>query len=140
MSTLIQEYPSEHDAWINMSQRCYNSNNPYYHNYGGRGIKICPRWLSSFKNFLEDMGPKPGHEYTLERKDNDGNYEPGNCIWATRLDQSLNKRMKLSQQDVDDIRRTFKENIYNQNELARLYDVSQSYISDIIRLKSWRVK
>jgi hypothetical protein len=74
----------EYIAWSNMKARCYNPKHKFYHNYGGRGIKICDRWLHSFKNFLADMGHKPGSDYSLDRKNNDGNYEPKNCRWATR--------------------------------------------------------
>jgi hypothetical protein len=92
------KYWSEYGAWRLMRQRCYNVLDPRYHDWGGRGIKICKRWLIEmigFMNFLKDMGPKPGREYTLERKDNDGNYDPGNCKWATMKEQSKNKRTSL---------------------------------------------
>ena len=73
-----------------MTQRCYNPNHPAYANYGGRGICVCERW-HSFVNFLVDMGePPPG--LTIERKENDGNYELGNCKWATRSEQRRNQR------------------------------------------------
>lgn len=80
----------EYSTWLNMLQRCSNPKSRDYHNYGGRGIRVCLRWLS-FSNFLEDMGPKP-RGLTLERRDNNGNYEFGNCKWATRLEQRHNQR------------------------------------------------
>lgn len=82
----------EYLIWNQMIQRCYNKNQYSYNNYGGRGIKVCPRWLDSFVYFHDDMGNKPSIEYSIDRINNDGNYEPSNCRWATKLDQASNRR------------------------------------------------
>lgn len=81
----------EYRTWQGMIKRCTNPRSKDWENYGERGIKVCARWRFSFSDFLADMGPKPIGK-SIERINNDGDYEPGNCKWATRSEQNSNQR------------------------------------------------
>lgn len=83
---------SEYNSWSHMIQRTTNPKNKDYKNYGGRGITVCDLWRDSFEAFYMMMGPKPSPDYTIERVDYNKGYEPGNCTWASREDQTRNKR------------------------------------------------
>jgi hypothetical protein len=83
---------TEYRIWNNIKNRCGNPNVPAYPRYGGRGITICDRWKDDFSAFLSDMGPRPSTGHSIDRINNDGNYEPGNCRWATAKEQGNNSR------------------------------------------------
>jgi hypothetical protein len=84
-----------HRIWAGMLARCYDANKKGYKHWGGRGIRVCDPWLYSFSAFYEDMKEGYDDALSIDRIDNDGNYEPGNCRWATPLQQAHNKRVKV---------------------------------------------
>jgi hypothetical protein len=92
-----QSRSREYILWSTMKARCANPNREEYSRYGGRGIRVCDRWRgpNGFENFMADMGPRPSPQHTVERNDNDGNYEPSNCTWSTRKEQHKN-RIRMS--------------------------------------------
>jgi len=83
---------NEYMAWQGIKHRCYNKKDSHYYLYGGRGIIMCDRWKNSFLNFIQDMGNRPSGNYSIDRINNNGNYEPSNCMWATAKAQQNNKR------------------------------------------------
>lgn len=86
----------EYRCWKSMKDRCFLKTSKSYHNYGGRGITISQRWVNSFENFLNDMGRAPSSIHQLERKYNNGNYEPSNCCWVIPMVQSRNRRTNVN--------------------------------------------
>ncbi len=82
----------EYNAWLSMKQRCFAKSSKYYSYYGGRGITVYPPWITSFPDFLACSGERPSSDHSLDRIDNNGNYEPRNIRWATRTQQQQNKR------------------------------------------------
>lgn len=87
---------SEYNIWMLMRRRCTKKGSPGFQNYGGRGIKVCDRWMNSFSDFLADVGERPSPNHSLDRyPNNDGNYEPGNVRWANDFEQARNRRNNL---------------------------------------------
>lgn len=122
--------------WENMIQRCYNSNNNNFVHYGERGISICDQWRFDFKSFY-DWAVSNGYleGLTIERKNNNLNYSPDNCYWATMTEQSRNKRTTvLSESDVRNIRSNSRPPL----EIAEQYNTTPSYISSIKNNRVWK--
>lgn len=85
----------EYNSWRAMLNRCFNPNTKYYERYGGRGITVCDQWRRSFATFLADVGKAPSPKHSIDRIDNDGNYEPGNCRWVTQAEQNKNRSQSI---------------------------------------------
>lgn len=111
-------------VWERMKQRCLNINCPRYKDWGGRGITICDRWKDSFQNFYDDMGDCPPR-MSIERIDNDGNYEPSNCRWATYHDQYRNRSTNVFVE--------WEGQKYIATDLANLVGVPRNRLTDLIR-------
>jgi len=129
----------EHKVWAGMKARCYNPNNKEYHNYGGRGIKVCERWLHSFKNFYEDMGPKPFKKAQIDREKNNEDYTPDNCRWVTNAVNQQNRRNNvLNWFTVRSLRRLFAMKKYSIKDLCKIYNLKLSTLEDVVYNKSWK--
>ncbi len=127
-------------TWCLMKSRCYNSAHPKWKYYGGRGIKVCDRWLGEhgFENFLTDKGERP-KGLTIDRyPDIDGDYTPENTRWATRKQQSQNRKCnKVTSEIVEEIRLKYAQGSYLQCDLVDEYGLDPSCINRIVHYKIW---
>lgn len=124
--------------WYAFVSRCQTESNKDYHRYGGRGIKVCDSWCDfyNFEKWALNNGYKEGLE--IDRIDNDGNYDPSNCRFATRAENARNRRdCKLKHSDVLEIRDLYKNRIFNQQKISEIYGVSRPLISRISANKTW---
>ena len=112
-----------YNSWDNMIGRCYRPSQPDYDSYGGRGIEVCSRWRESFNNFVTDMGVRPDGT-SIDRKNVDGNYEPGNCQWSTNKEQQNNKR--------NSIRVPYNNELLTIEEVSNITGIPQTTIRNRI--------
>ncbi len=119
-------------TWNKMCKRCDSPENSSYKNYGARGISVCDKWRNSFLSFVEDMGPKPTPKHTVDRIDNNGNYCPENCRWATPKEQGRNTRKNRFL--------TFKGNKKTISEWAEELDISESTLRCRLDRFGWTIK
>lgn len=122
---------AEYRVWAGMKSRCLNVNNSRHDDYGGRGIGICYRWLK-YENFLEDMGRRPSKFHTIERINNDGQYEPSNCIWALPKIQSRNKR--------NTVKITYQGKVLSLREWAEKLKIKPEYLYNNMRYKKLTIE
>jgi len=122
-------------AWCKMKERC-SPNNKDWKYYGGRGITICDEW-KSFLTFAEDMGSHPGPGWTLDRENNDGNYEPNNCRWATRKTQTRNSRQTTLTDEQANIIRRRRLAGENGAAIGREYGITRQMVCDIAHGNNW---
>lgn len=122
-------------VWSAMKKRCLNQKDISYKSYGGRGISVCDRWLHSFSNFIADMGERPFPKAQIDRVNNNGNYEPGNCRWVSPAKNCQNRRSnKITERDVYFIRHSTLKGV----ELSKLLGISRDNVSCVRRNKTWK--
>lgn len=128
-----------YNIWHGILKRCNNPNSHAYSDYGGRGITICPEWLKFIP--FRDWSLSNGYQenLTIDRKDNDGNYEPNNCQWISLEKNSQKKRTtKINLEIANEIRDLDATGEYTQKELAEKYNISNNHISNILNNKRWK--
>ncbi len=122
----------EYFVWQTMKARCTNKKHRHFGSYGGRGIKVCDRWMTSFQNFISDMGRRTSSKHSIDRIDNEGNYSPENCRWATAFGQGKNRR--------NNKHLTFKGETLIASEWARRIGITRTVLSDRLSRMGWSLE
>lgn len=121
-----------------MIQRCHNERAPNFKNYGARGISVCDRWRN-FENFLADIGPRPIGDWSIEREDNEGNYEPANCVWADRHTQNTNQRTRkdnsLGERGISSTGTAYRVNLHHRG--VKYVSRSIRSLADAVELRDF---
>jgi hypothetical protein len=140
-------YSGEYNSWCGMISRCSNPRNNSHYVYGARGVAVCARWRDSFEAFFADMGRRPTPCHSIERLDNDVDYQPGNCVWATDKEQSRNKRNNhrltfrgetLCIADWSDRTGLKQRTIYSRLKIG--WSVERALTTPVLKMGSWRRK
>jgi hypothetical protein len=131
--------PDGEASWRGIKSRCENPNDKSFRHYGGRGISVCERWSRSLADFLADMGPRPSRAHSIDRIDVNGNYEPGNCRWATPTQQARNQRRTvLNEESAELIRHLSREGL-SHREISIALNINKSTVSGVAAGHFWRL-
>lgn len=121
----------EYWIWASIKSRCYGKNQKTFSDYGGRGITVCDRWRDSYPNFLADMGRAPSPKHSIDRINNNGNYEPGNCRWATKIQQANNTRVNRMIE--------YRGQIKTLSEWCRELNINRGTVESRLDRQKWTV-
>lgn len=129
----------EYTAWKAMKQRCYDRKSAHFDNYGGRGITVCARWINSFDNFLLDMGRRPTQKHSIDRINNNDGYQPNNCKWSSKLEQSRNRAsVILDLEKAEEIRALKKTNGWGKKKISQHLNLPLGCVVGALYGGSWK--